>query len=128
MARFKACTAHARCIFRMRRGNPDARMHLRVAQVCLRENCANFFHCHGAYDVRFRTCALPKRKPATMPPRVDGVRSNPGLRLQSVIFVFQQFGIGVRIKKLIELIGVIDRHGEQPTVAIGIFIDCFRLV
>lgn len=46
----------------------------------------------------------------------------------SVVFVFQQFRVGIRIQQLVELLGVVDHHCEKPTVAVGVLVDGLRLV
>ena len=46
----------------------------------------------------------------------------------SVVSVFQQLRVGVRVEQLVELLGVVDDHGEQPAVAVGVLIDGLRLV
>src|SRR5207342_683122 len=46
----------------------------------------------------------------------------------SVVLVFQQLGVVVRTQQLIELLGVLDLHREQPAFAVGVLVDRFRLV
>ena len=53
--------------------------------------------------------------------------SEPGSD-DSVVFVFQGFGVRVRIQQLVELIGVGQFDHVHPAVAVGIFVDGFRLV
>jgi hypothetical protein len=45
-----------------------------------------------------------------------------------VIFVFDQFGVGVSVEQLIQLGAVACLHEKDPAVAIGVFVNGFGLV